>query len=177
MADETPEINGPAALAGAERSATAALVADLRFPLKVGEFQIDERGRIQARDGTAPLRFGFAYRGVEYNAEVEAANEPRVRLTANLGKLPYSMEIGEGRHLARRILRESARAPHGRIDLSQTGEMRLEATSTPPEPFTPASLMATLAALLFDFQPYLELLARVLDETRADHETEAIAPV
>ena len=166
MASKTPELDGPTATAGAELSAAAALVVGRCFPLKVGEFEIDERGRIQPRDDTVPLRLGFAYRGVEYHAEVETVSEPLVRLTAELGKLPYSLEIGEGRRLVRRILDESARASHGRIDLSEGDDIRLEAVSTPPKPFTPASLMATLTALLIDFQPYLDLLGRVLDDAR-----------
>jgi hypothetical protein len=166
MASEAPELDGPTESAGAELSATAAWVAGRSFPLKVGEIRVDERGRIRPRDSTAPLRLGFAYRGVEYHAEVETASEPRVRLTAELGKLPYSMEIGEGRLLIRRILDASARPPHGRIGLSEDDDIRLEAVSTPPEPFTPASLMATLTALLFDFQPYLDLVGRVLDDAR-----------
>ncbi len=166
MVSETPELDGPTESASGELSAVVAWVAGRRFPLEVGEIWIDERGRIRSRDDAAPLRLGFAYRGVEYRAEVETASEPRVRLTAELGKLPYSMEIGEGRRLIRCILHESARAPHGRIDLSEDDDIRLEAASTPPVPFTPASLMATLAALLFDFQPYLELLGQVLDDAR-----------
>ncbi len=172
MASETPEHDEPTESAGAELAATAAWAAGCCFPLKVGEIQIDERGRIQPRDSTVPLSLGFAYRGVEYHAQVETAPEPRVRLTAELGKLPYSMEIGEGRRLIRRILGESARVPHGRINLSEGHDLHLEAVSTPPEPFTPASLMATLTALLLDFQPYLDLLGRVLDDARRAKTTE-----
>ena len=172
MTRETSEPVGPTPSAGAEMPAAAAAIAGRRFPLEVGEFQIDEQGRIRLRDDAAPLRFGFAYRGVEYDAEVETAAGPTVRLTAELGKLPYSMEIGEGRHLIRRILCESARAPHGSIGLDENDDMRLEAVSAPPEPFTPASLMATLTALLFDFQPYLDLVARVLDGARPDNTAE-----
>ncbi len=166
MANETPELDGPTATAGTELSATAALVAGRRSPIKIGEYRVDEQGRIQPRDETEPLRLGFAYRGVEYHAVIETVSEPLVRLTAELGKLPYSLEIGEGRRLVRRILDGSARASHGRISLSEDDDIRLEATSTPPEPFTPASLMATLTALLLDFQPYLDLLGRVLDDAR-----------
>ncbi len=166
MVSETPELVGPTESASGELSAVVAWVAGRRFPLEVGEIWVDERGRVRPRDDAAPLHLGFAYRGVEYRAEVETASEPRVRLTAELGKLPYSMEIGEGRRLIRCILHESARAPHGRIDLSEDDDIRLEAASTPPAPFTPASLMATLAALLFDFQPYLDLLGQVLDDAR-----------
>ena len=166
MASETPEFEGPTESTGTEMSAAAAWVAGRRFPLEVGEIRVDERGRIRSRDDAAPLRLGFAYRGVEYRAEVKTASEPQVRLTAELGKLPYSMEIGEGRRLIRRILHESARVPHGRIGLSEDDDIRLEAASTPPAPFTPASLMATLTSLLFDFQPYLDLVGRVLDDAR-----------
>ncbi len=166
MASETPELDGPAESAGSELSAVAAFIAGRCFPLHVGDIRVDERGRIRPRDSELPLRLAFAYRGVEYHAEVETASEPQVQLTAELGKLPYTMEIGEGRRLIRRILDESARTSHGRINLSEDDDLRLEAVSTPPEPFTPVSLMATLTALLFDFQPYLDLLGRVLDETR-----------
>ncbi|MHA1151743.1 MAG: hypothetical protein ACTSQ7_03600 [Alphaproteobacteria bacterium] len=166
MAVETPQLDGSADSLGSELSAAVASIAGRCFPLEVGDFRVDERGRIRPRDSAVPLRLAFAYRGVEYHAEVETASEPQVRLTAELGKLPYSMEIGEGRRLIRRILDESARASHGRINLSKDDDLRLEAVSTPPEPFTPASLMATLTALLFDFQPYLDLLGRVLDDAR-----------
>ena len=98
------------------------MVAGRCFPFEVGDIQIDDQGRIRPREDQGPVRFGFAYRGLEYRAEVETAADPRVRLTAELGKLPYSMEIGEGRRLIRCILHESARAPHGRIDLSEVGD-------------------------------------------------------
>lgn len=176
MASEPSELDGPREPAGAELAATATLVAGRCFPLRVGEVRIDERGRIRPRDGTVPLRFSFTYRGVQYDTEVETATGPQVRLSAELGKLPYSMEIGAGRRLIRRILGESARAPHGRVALSQSDDMRLEAVATPPEPFTPASLMATLTALLLDFQPYLDLLGRVLDEARCHRKPETIEP-
>ena len=71
--------------------------------------------------------------------------------------------------MIRRILAASDRVPHGHIRLSESNDMLLEAESSPPLPFTPVSLMATLTALLLDFRPYLDLLARVLDGSwRAD---------
>lgn len=171
MANKIPELDRSAKSADTEVSAAATSIADPSVPLKFGplnsgEVRPDAQGRCRPHDDTMPLRLAFAYRGIDYLAEVETAPEPQVRLTAELGKLPYSMEIGEGRHLIRRIISESARTPHGRIDLSENHDLRLLAVSTPPTPFTPTSLMATLAALLFDFRPYLELLGRVLDDAR-----------
>ena len=165
VSDE-PEFQTPQGPAGAELTATAALIAGRCGPLRVGDIEIDGRGRIRARGDKGPLRFAFTYRGVEFGAEVATGAEPRVRLSAELGKLPYSMEIGHGRHTIRRILMASAQLPHGRIGLSDSDDMRIEAESSPPSPFTPASLMAAVAALLLDFRPYLDLVARVLDGAR-----------
>lgn len=162
MSDE-PEFQIPLGPVEAGLTATAALIAGRCSPLRVGDIEIDGQGRIRARTDKGPLRFAFAYRGVEFGAEVATGAEPRVTLSAELGKLPYSMEIGHGRHMIQRILVASARLPHGRIGLSDSDDMRLEAESSPPAPFTPASLMAAVAALLLDFRPYLDLVARVLD--------------
>ncbi len=165
VSDE-PEFQTPQGPVEAELTATAAFIAGRRFPLRVGDIKIDGQGRIRARGDKGPLRFAFAYRGVEFGAEVATGAEPRVRLSAELGKLPYSMEIGHGRHTIRHILMASALLPHGRIGLSDSDDMRLEAESSPPLPFTPASLMAAVAALLLDFRPYLDLVARVLNGAR-----------
>jgi hypothetical protein len=176
MVSETPELDEPTELADAEPPAATAWHTDRNFPVRVGEIQIDEQGRIRPRDSAVPLNLGFAYRGIQYHAEVETTSEPRVRLTADLGKLPYSMEIGAGRHLIRCILNSSARAYYGRINLSQDQDIFLEAELTPPEPFTPASLMATLTALLLDFQPYLDLLGRVLTESQRPKAASTLDP-
>jgi hypothetical protein len=146
---------------GAKLPSTVAFVADRCFPLHVGEIELNGQGRIRARDDNEPLRFGFAYLGIEFRAEVETESQPRVKLIAEFGKLPYSMEIGDGRGLIRRILAASARVPHAQIGLSEFDDMRLEAESSPPSPFTPVSFMATVTALVLDFRPYLDLLARV----------------
>ena len=112
----------------------------------------------------------------QYHANVETASEPRVRLTAELGKLPYSMEIGTGRQLIRQILNVSAHANYGRISLSKDQDIRLEAATTPPVPFTPVSLMATLTAMLFDFQPYLDFLGQVLEDAQRPKTVETLEP-
>ena len=73
-------------------TATAALIAGRCFPLRVGDIEIDGQGRIRARGDKGPLRFAFAYRGVEFGAEVATGAEPRVRRSSGLGKLPCQME-------------------------------------------------------------------------------------
>ena len=162
VSDE-PEFQTPQGPVEAELTATAALIAGRCFPLRVGDIEIDGQGRIRARETKGPLRFAFAYRGVEFGTEVATGVEPRIRLSAELGKLPYNMKTGHGRHTIRRILMASAQRPHGYIGLSDTDDMRLETESSPPSLFTPASLMTAVASLLLDFRLYLDLVARVLD--------------
>jgi len=48
VSDE-PEFQTPQAPAGAKLTATAALIAGRRGPLRVGDIEIDGRGRIRAR--------------------------------------------------------------------------------------------------------------------------------
>lgn len=132
-------------------------------PLQAGDIQIDDDGRVRPRSDDGPIRFGFAYRGVNYQAELTTDPTARVSLTADLGKLPYSAELGPGRRLARRIVEASAGLPRGRIHLSAAQDLCLKAELQPPPPLTPASIMATVGALLLDFKPYLDLLGRALE--------------
>ena len=166
MVSETPELDGPTESASGELSAVVAWVAGRRFPPAVFSLFFSSLFLLLSLSSSSPLLLFFSSLFFSSLSFFSPQSEPRVRLTAELGKLPYSMEIGEGRRLIRRILHESARAPHGRIGLSEDDDIRLAAVSTPPAPFTPASLMATLTALLLDFQPYLDLLGRVLDDAR-----------
>ncbi len=80
----------------------------------------------------------------EHDGPIESAVTELSATAASIAGRCLPFEIGEGRRPIRRILDEGARAFHGRIDLSVDRDFRLEAVATPPEPLTPANLMATL---------------------------------
>ena len=157
--DESTDIEPPIEPLGPPDTLRATLdLATRAAPLQVGDFEIDDEGRVRPRADGSPLAFGFSYRGADFIARIQSTPEPRVSLTAELGKLPYSAGIGERRRLARRIVEATERLPHGRISLSDDQDMILTAEAPAAAPLTPADLMATLAALLLDFKPYLDLL-------------------
>ena len=140
-----------------------AFLARQDAPVQVGTIALDASGGLTWRSPDEPLRFGFLYRDIEFHAKLELAPEPRVVLTAALGRLPYSVELGTGRQLMRRVLEATALLSNGRIWLSESQDMQLHGEARPPLPLTPPGIMATLAAVLLALRPYLDLLGQLLD--------------
>ena len=131
-------------------------------PLTLGDFQLDDEGRLRPRADGSPIVFGFSYRGVDFIAEVAAGATPKVCLSAELGKLPYRATPGGCRERTKRVAEATAALPRGRISISPDQDMPLTAETAPPAPLTPASLMSALVALLLDFRPYIDLLHEVM---------------
>jgi hypothetical protein len=139
------------------------LVTRGHSPLQVGDIAVSDDGQICLRSGDQPLLFAFAYRGVDFEARMETAPTARIALSAELGKLPYSMETQRGRRLTRRIVAATTDLPGGKIVVSDDQDMSLVASAQPPLPLTPASVMATITSLLLDFRPYIDLLCESLE--------------
>ena len=62
----------------------------------------------------------------EQDGPIESAGTELSATVASIAGRRLPFEIGEGRRPIRRILDEGARAFHGRIDLSEDREFRLE---------------------------------------------------
>lgn len=142
--------------------ATIALVGQPDRLPQVGDFEIDDEGRLKPRSDGKPIAFGFSYRGVDFIAEVHTGGGARIRLSAELGKLPYRAEAGDRRDLTRRVVDATEGLPHGRISLSASQDVLLGAETPAPVPLTPASLMAAMTTVLLDFKPYIDLLHEVM---------------
>lgn len=84
-------------------------------------------------------------------------------MEADLGKLRRNGESAPVDALVHRLLRTAGQLPGGRITLSEDSEMRLYAEAEPPAPYTPANVIATTAALVIGFKPYLGLVATARD--------------
>ncbi len=138
------------------------LLATGRSPFQVGDLEMREDGRIRLRSGDRPRCFAFAYRGADFEARMETSPEALITLSAELGKVPYSMEQGTDRRATQRIVEATADLPGGRIEISESQDMSLVATAQPPSPLTPASVMAAITSLLLDFGPYIDLLRETL---------------
>lgn len=131
-------------------------------PLDLGDFQLDDEGRLSPRADGSPIVFGFSYRGVDFIAKVAAGAAPKVYLSAELGKLPYRATPGVCRERTKRVAEATAALPRGRINISADQDMQLSAETAAPVPLTPGSLMSALVALLLDFKPYIDLLHEVM---------------
>jgi len=145
--------------------ALAKFVTGRTTDLQVGDVRITEDGAPRPRGDDLPPTFAFAYRGARFVARIDSTPNARmVGLSADLGKLPYSLEVGSGRRMARAIIALSDGLPRGRLSLTDDHDIHLDAKAAAPEPVTPASVMATVVALLLDFKPHLDLLREALSE-------------
>jgi len=135
-----------------------ALITEDRSPFQVGDLVFNEDDRIRLRGDAQPLCFAFAFRGVDFEARMVTSPEALITLSAELGKVPYSIEQGADRRGTQRIVEATADMPNGRIEISGSQDMSLVATAQPPSPLTPASIMAAITSLLLDFGPYIDLL-------------------
>ncbi|MGF1609774.1 MAG: hypothetical protein ACFCUQ_10285 [Kiloniellales bacterium] len=136
------------------------------MPLEVGRIEVDDEGYLRAREGDQPLGFRFSFRGFDFDVLVESGEAGSVHLKGALGVLPFTAESDIGRRVVQRLFAAADKLNRGRLVLSERGEITIEASTVPPKPRTPISIMATVAALLLEAKPYIELLAEVL---RADH--------
>ncbi|MDH3595190.1 MAG: hypothetical protein OEU09_01890 [Rhodospirillales bacterium] len=138
------------------------LVGEQALPLQVGTVAVTREGRLVPHDHDVPLCFGFVYAGVPFAAEVTAGPTPLVRLTADLGALPYTIECAAARRWILRLIAASGAGKRGRLELTPAKEIRFRAEAVPPAPRTPVSVMATVAALLLEWKPCLALLGELL---------------
>lgn len=131
-------------------SENAAVVKRLRSDLPV---PAGEPGR-----GRKRLAFSFRYRDLPFDAEVDLTNDMLVRMTLPLGTLPFSAESAERRQCLRSVIDASRALPWAELSLSQRQEIALAATSVPPMPCTPVSVVATVVSLLLKSWPLIELV-------------------
>ena len=155
------EIEPGEAVAPDDDKSAVKTVAETAVPLEVGAIALGADGHIQHNDEDRPLHFSFTACGIRFEADLEGRSAP-LRIKANLGKLPYSAESPEGRRLARSVLAATDRLHRGQILLSEKQDMVLQGELTPPSPRTPVSVIATAAALIVDFKPYVDMLADAL---------------
>ncbi len=148
-------------------SQTVKTLSERVLPLEVGAFEVGEDGAVRPRPNGAPLSLAFRYRGIAFEAHIETAGEPRLQLSAYLGHLPFTAEAPWNRYFVSRLIAKAGRLPRARIVLREGNEICIDADMAPPEPRTPAAIMATIAALLLEMRPYIEVLQAALPRAEA----------
>lgn len=132
-------------------------------PRSADDLRASVARHLAPRGDEASARFEFAHNGVHYQVQVAGGAQPSVTLHADLGGLPFSIEIGEARRLACRIIDATARLPRGHLVLTPEQDVVLRAEAGVPRPLTPESILATVTALVLDTKSYVALLARALE--------------
>jgi hypothetical protein len=154
--------------AAAQTSGTSTVkqMSGTALPLEVGSVVLGEDGHIRSNTEDRPISFRFTACGIEFEASLADRRAP-LRLSANLGKLPFSAESPDARRLARTVMAATDRLRRGHILLSPDQDMVLEGELNPPSPRTPANVIATAVALVLDFKPYIDLLGEAVALRRA----------
>lgn len=150
---------------------TVKKVAEAALPLEVGSLALGEDGHIQHGREDSPLHFRFTACGLDFEADLAGKDAP-LRLTAHLGKLPYTAQSPNGRRLARSVLAATDRLRRGQILLTENQDMILQGELTPPSPRTAVNVIATATALILDFKPYIDLMAEALNLYPPESKTE-----
>lgn len=141
------------------------VLAHTSTPLEVGEIEVDEHGTVHPRLSSEPVSFRFSYYGLIFDAIMPMEDEGKLHLTTSLGVVPFSMENAFGRKAAQSIIRR-ANMPHGRLVVDMQSRVHLEMTGYPEKPRTPVNVLSTVASLLMEAKPYLELLEVSLSRRR-----------
>lgn len=132
---------------------------------------LDERLKlvVPGADGSAdPNRdlglpsFGIEFIGLPFQVEVVPGAAPLVRLKADLGPLPYTIEAPQQRHWMLRIVAASKRLKRGTLAIGEDGMVRLSAEAAPAAEGGPIGVLSAVIALLLDFKPHLEVLADMM---------------
>lgn len=150
---------------GMDTTTAMKVLAHTSSPIEVGEIEFDEDGGARPRLTDAPVSFRFRYYGVPFDATMPVGDDGRLHLTATLGVIPFSLENSFGRKAARAIIRR-AHMPNGRLRVDEQSCVHLEMTGNPAKPRTPVNVLSTVAALLMEAKPYLELLEVSLSRGR-----------
>lgn len=150
---------------GMDAQTAMQVLAHTSSPIEVGEIEVDEHGGARPRVSDAPVAFRFRYYGIPFDATMPMDDEGRLQLTATLGVIPFSLENSFGRKAARAIIRR-ANMPNGRLHVDDQSRVHLEMTGIPAKPRTPVNVLSTVAALLMEAKPYLELLEVSLSRGR-----------
>jgi len=132
---------------------------------------LDERLKIVApgTDGPAePIQdlglpsFQFEFAGLPFQAEIVPGASPLVRLKADLGPLPFTVEAPQQRRWMLRIVAASKRLKRGTLAIGEDGIVRLNAETAPATEGGAVGVLAAVTTLLLDFKPHLEIVADMM---------------
>ena len=135
-----------------------------RPAIGVRSLAVDGQGRLARKPDSTRLEFTFEYRGFLFTVRTESNDHSgHMRFHAHLGNLPYSAESSGKRADALAIVAAAGRALGGRVLTTREQRILLFEEMRFEEPLTPVVLTSSTVRLLLEAQPFLDLLAQVVD--------------
>ncbi len=106
-----------------------------------------------------PLSFSFKCYGVDFSADgVESDEGPSLRISGNLGPLPYSAESPENRKAIGKILSMAPEFLNLRMSLSNTKEIVVKGELALGGSITPSRIVATASAFVASAKPLIQVI-------------------
>lgn len=123
-----------------------------------------------AGNASAPAACRFHWSGLQFDVAVcdDDPDEPRIALTAILGRLPFTAENALARREALRRLDEATPTADGAHDLTADGLVTFEASTSFNGPATAERFLEALVVSLLQIRPYLKQFNGVLKRVPAN---------
>jgi hypothetical protein len=111
------------------------------------------------------LRFRFCFREVPFEARAERRlHRPILRLTGDLGTLPFSIENPARRRRLRKVLAAAELFSGLRWEVTPAQTIRASGEIDLGTALTPTAIIAGTATLLLQSRPYIDLITTVAGE-------------
>lgn len=136
-------------------------------PIPLHRLGKDAEGRVILRERKGPVRFEFTYLGQTVHGEIEdSETHSRLRLRAELGRVPYSAESKDWRQNVLAIVEAANEALKGAVRV--TPDQRIVAVYDDEllSPMSGAMMIGAIAQFLIHIRPYLELVLMIAPRVR-----------
>ena len=136
-------------------------------PIPLHRLGRDADGRVVLRERAGPVRFEFTYLGQTVHGEIEdSETHSRLRLRAELGRIPYSAESKDWRQNVLALVESANEALAGAV--RTTPDQRIVAVYDDElmSPMTGAMMIGAITHFLLRIRPYLELILMIAPRVR-----------
>ena len=153
--------NGEQESAQHVRSAVESL-SSMDEAVEFGSLSVSAHGRLQHGAAVSDLAFALINKGIHFRCLWRMRPRAMLLVTADLGKLPYSIEASASRFALKRLIEATPAEVKWRFTLTENHDMRLMAAVSPPVPHTLTSVIAGLVALILEIRPFTDLMGKLL---------------
>ncbi|MBF0168479.1 MAG: hypothetical protein HQL45_12700 [Alphaproteobacteria bacterium] len=122
----------------------------------------DAEGRVILRERKGPVRFQFQYLGQVVHGDIEdSETHSRLRLRAELGRVPYTAESGDWRFNVLALAEAANEALGGVVRITPDQRIIAVYDDEMMSPLTGALLIGAITQFLLHIRPYLELILMI----------------